>query len=473
MDTQRLSRRDLLRIAALAAGAAAFAPLGALAAPLRQEPTPTLSAQGQTSLVQPTAIPTAVTNVEIKKLGGQLNLYGRWPDDTGSFDELIKRFTDLTGTQVRWEKSPTDFPEHVTKITTYLSSGFEGLDALWIDDQIVNNAGKAGWLEPLEGDYALPEGFLADWPQAFLKELGYVNGKLVRVPGELDVMWLFYRKDIFDAAGLKPPTTWDELVSIGQQLTVDANGKHPNEAGFDANNVKQWGIGLSAKKGAFLSNDITLFMLEAGGSSIDFTLPGSKVGLQFYSDLINKHMVAPKSSLTNDYGPTVEGFKQGTWTMMVNWDGFWGFMKGDKNFWQEGKVGLAKLWKGPDNDYTISGTWGWSISKFGKNKAQAVEFIKFANLPEQQILMNKAGQTPPRLSLLALPEVVRDKPAAELDRLYAETIRSRPLMQVPKTNEVMEAQEDACHKFLSGEIDIDAALAEGQQRMQEIMGGAA
>lgn len=37
--------------------------------------------------------------------------------------------------------------------------------------------------------------------------------------------------------------TWDEFIQVAQQLTVDANGHHPNEPEFDANNVTRWAYG--------------------------------------------------------------------------------------------------------------------------------------------------------------------------------------------------------------------------------------
>ncbi|MES4785598.1 MAG: ABC transporter substrate-binding protein, partial [Nitrospiraceae bacterium] len=60
-------------------------------------------------------------------------------------------------------------------------------------------------------------------------------------------MALFYNKDLFKAAGLKDldpetPATWDEILNLARQLTLDMNGKRPGESGFDPRRIKQYGL---------------------------------------------------------------------------------------------------------------------------------------------------------------------------------------------------------------------------------------
>ncbi len=43
-------------------------------------------------------------------------------------------------------------------------------------------------------------------------------------------------------AGVELPTNWDEMITVGQALTFDQAGKHPNEADFNWDAVKQWGF---------------------------------------------------------------------------------------------------------------------------------------------------------------------------------------------------------------------------------------
>jgi multiple sugar transport system substrate-binding protein len=80
------------------------------------------------------------------------------------------------------------------------------------------------------------------------------DGGLVGLPYLLYPAFMFYNRDLFEKAGLPDlPTTvgqkymgqtwdWNQVKTIGQRLTLDKNGKDPTQAGFDKNNVVQWGI---------------------------------------------------------------------------------------------------------------------------------------------------------------------------------------------------------------------------------------
>lgn len=58
----------------------------------------------------------------------------------------------------------------------------------------------------------------AQYNEAALKPLTH-SGKIYGIPMIIDVMLLWYRKSLLDAAGVKPPTTLDELVAAAKKLT--------------------------------------------------------------------------------------------------------------------------------------------------------------------------------------------------------------------------------------------------------------
>ena len=392
---------------------------------------------------------------------GVVSVYGPWSyGENRALKELFAEFEKQSGLQVKWEPALADFPSHVTKITTLLSSGDDTYDVIWLDDQITPNSVRAGWLEPFEGKYALPEGYLDDFPEGVVRDYAHYQGKVYRVPGQVEAMWMLYRKDIYEAAGLSVPTTWEEMVEIGQKLT------HPEE--------NKWGLIIAGQKGAFLSNELGLWMLQGGGDYIDWSLPGSKIGLQFMYDLVYKYKVAPESSWSTDYNIAPELFKQGVVATWFTWQGFWAVIKGDSNFAPDdttlkSKVGVAKTLKGPGRDGTISGTWGWTINKFAKNKEGALQFILFMTSPEAQKKLALIDQRPvARLSVMAMPELWEQNPAVELLAKHGDIVFARSLMNIPRTNEVMEVQEEWAHRFLTGQVDIDTAIVEGDKAMKAI-----
>lgn len=88
-------------------------------------------------------------------------------------------------------------------------------------------------VEPL--DDHLGKDFLQPFVPAALDAMR-VGGKLMGMPYFLDPRGLFYRKDLFDQAGLKAPETWDDVMQAAQKLN-----KAPSMYGI--------GIGVSGPSG--------------------------------------------------------------------------------------------------------------------------------------------------------------------------------------------------------------------------------
>ena len=75
------------------------------------------------------------------------------------------------------------------------------------------------------------------------------DGKIVAYSVANEILLLYYNRAMFDRAGIPyPPTnvanawTWDQFVDVAKRLTFDANGRTPNDAGFDRNQIRQYGV---------------------------------------------------------------------------------------------------------------------------------------------------------------------------------------------------------------------------------------
>jgi multiple sugar transport system substrate-binding protein len=136
------------------------------------------------------------------------------------------------------------------------------------------------------------------------------NGKTVAYSTANEVLALWYNKAMFDAAGIPyPPTsedqawTWDEFVAVAKQLTIDANGKHPGEDGFDKENIVQYGAYVNQ-----YTWQLEVWALSNGGSF--FSPDGKSVvfddaaieAIQKVVDLRLVDNVAPLNDGTQDNG---------------------------------------------------------------------------------------------------------------------------------------------------------------------------
>ncbi|SEP63741.1 carbohydrate ABC transporter substrate-binding protein, CUT1 family [Lentzea xinjiangensis] len=114
-----------------------------------------------------------------------------------------------TPVDVQW--NPGDYDSKLA--TSLLSDG--GPDVFESTPQI--SAVRAGQLVPLDDVVGDAKN---DFSSSILAT-HTVDGKIYGIPQAVDMQMLFYRKSLFDRAGVRPPTTVDELIDASRRLTRD------------------------------------------------------------------------------------------------------------------------------------------------------------------------------------------------------------------------------------------------------------
>lgn len=135
-------------------------------------------------------------------------------------------------------------------------------------------------------------------PQAWLSIDGKIYGAYTAA--ECQVMW--YNKKVLQDAGIPTPPknfdkgwNWDEFTGYLKKITVDSNGKHPGEAGFNPKNIKRYGVVydlwnamyypmLWSNGGGVISDDGKNIVIDSSESIEVF---------QKLADLMNKDYVMP------------------------------------------------------------------------------------------------------------------------------------------------------------------------------------
>lgn len=145
-----------------------------------------------------------------------------------------------------------------------------------------------------------------------LDSLAYkYQGKTVAYAAANEILLLYYNKDMFDKAGVPyPPSaldkawTWDEFVATAKKLTIDKNGKHPDEEGFDSQNIVQYGASVENLTWQLetwaLSNEGGFY--SADGTEVRIGEDASIEAIQKVADLYLKDHVAPLSVGQTDDG---------------------------------------------------------------------------------------------------------------------------------------------------------------------------
>ncbi len=159
----------------------------------------------------------------------------------------------------------------------------------------------------------------------------------VGIPFAIYPSVLFYKASLFKEAGLKePPHTWnstytmpdgstvpwdyDTIRKIGLLLTVDKNGKDATQAGFDPENIVQWGfepqrddlrqVGAYWKAGSFVGADGKVQIPDAWSAAWHY----------FYDGIWKDHMmVTGPQFLNTDFNPNGYPFFTGKVAMSENY----------------------------------------------------------------------------------------------------------------------------------------------------------
>ena len=130
------------------------------------------------------------------------------------------------------------------------------------------------------------------------------DGRIAGLNTAVEISLLFYNKDLFDQAGLPyPPAdplkawTWAEFVTAAEKLTVDANGKHAGETGFNPDQISTFGAAFDkiyegwtfypfifSNGGQMVNEDGTRLLLDS---------PEAAEAMQSLADLMWVQHVAP------------------------------------------------------------------------------------------------------------------------------------------------------------------------------------
>lgn len=239
--------------------------------------------------------------------------------------------------------------------------------------------------EGLKKDYLAP---------TFLVQKGKIIGAYTAAEAQV----MYYNKKLLQDAGIPlPPTdytkawTWDQAVSYWTKLTVDKNGKHPGEAGFDPKKIVRFGVNHEVWSGmlypAIWSNGGEVF--SADGKQILIDKPETIQAIQRLADLRlkNKVMSAPGSTEYQSAGSTDPKVLMQNGQLAFYISGAWELLDYAKMNLPLG-VGAIPIQKKPAQLY-ISGVN--VIYKSSKHPAEAWKLQKWMMTPEKTQALYSGG----------------------------------------------------------------------------------
>lgn len=218
---------------------------------------------------------------------------------------------------------------------------------------------------------------------------------------------LYYNADLLAKAGINPPGfkdneiwDWNTFIANAQKLTVDANGKHPTDSGFDTNNVVQWGVQWPFSNWTFIASAVVANggdYTAKGKSGLDS--PAAIEAIQNVADLIFKYHVAPQDATLTGLGMTnTQMLAAGKLALAV--DGSWALSWMNPTTVTSAKMGTGALpaMKQPGSYIQSHFHAALASTKFPD---AAWQWIKFLNTPFYQLQFIKSGLWLPSQSSLS------------------------------------------------------------------------
>jgi len=285
MSKPRLSRRDFIKMmgvsAASAAAGANFWKAGtAFAAPNRQGPT-TITFMGWGDVAEDEGVRAAIEVFEAEQ------------------DEV----------RITWMHTPDNYNE---KLLANVAAGTPPDTAFISYSQyrtLIHDGLLMDLTELIESDPDLSQPDYFVQPQEIERSTDG-KGHWFGIGSTWTANHLFFNQELFEEAGVEPPDfeddkiwDWDTFLEAARLLTKDANGRHPGDAGFDVENVTQWGFYMGADwwmnydqlarfNGAAMSD----------GQLMTLDTPEALAGIQAFTDLIYVHQVMPQAVFFNELG---------------------------------------------------------------------------------------------------------------------------------------------------------------------------
>ncbi|MGR8922427.1 ABC transporter substrate-binding protein [Rhizobium leguminosarum] len=401
--------------------------------------------------------------------------------------ETLTIATVNNGDMIRMQKLTDDFKaknpgidlEWVTleenvlrqKVTTDIATKGGQYDVLTIGTYEVPIWAKQGWLLPLDN---LGANYDVDDLLPAIRSGLTVDGKLYAAPFYGESSMVMYRKDLFDAAGLKMPDapTWDFVADAARKIT----NKDKEIYGICLRGKAGWGENM-----AFL----TAMSNSFGARWFDekwkpqFDQPEWKDTLDFYVKLMKD--AGPPGASSNGFNENLALFQTGKCGMWIDATVAASFVADPKQSQVADKVGFALA---PDKGLGKRGNWLWAWSlaiPAGTQKAEAAEkFVAWATSKEySNLVAEKEGwlNAPPgtRKSLYANADYQK---AASFAKMTLDSIESadptKPTVKpvpyvgvqfvaIPEFQGIGTAIGQQFSAALAGQLSVDQALQSAQQ----------
>jgi multiple sugar transport system substrate-binding protein len=385
------------------------------------------------------------------------------PAELHAYQSLVAAYQQkYPGTVVQLIHIPSQ-SDYRTRLGMDLAAG-KPADVLLINYRRYAAFAAKGALEPL-GPYLEKSPLLASqdfFPQAL--DAFTFQGQLICIPQNISSLVVYFNKELFDQAGVAYPApgwSWDDFLHTALALTKDLDGD---------GQIDQYGLGSEVSLQRFAP-----FIWQNGGiltgdpfnpDKLLLDNWASQQAIQWFVDLQVKHHVTPSAEQEA--------------------------AESSENRFLNGRLGMYLNSRRGTPTYRESAAFDWDVAALPQKhqiasvlhsdayclpavstaKAQAWQFIEFANSAEGQAIVAASGRTVPSLRRVAESAAFLDPQAKpRSSRVFLEaipTLRALPVM--PTWVDIEEIADEEMERAFYGRASVAETIQAAISRSQIYFG---
>lgn len=316
---------------------------------------------------------------------------------------------------------PNSASDQRQQLLRRLASKDTGVDIMSIDPVFVAEFAEAGFLAPVPQDKKSE--FSDDAVDPAVTNASWKD-EMYAAPFWANTQVLWYRKSMAKKAGLDmtKPVTWDQVIAAAEKTDTGI--------GVQASRYEGYMVWINALVEG--GGDHIVENPGADGKDLKFGLDteGGKKAAQIVHDVSAKGVGGPAMGST-DETTTLDGFKSGGFSFMVNWPYVYAAIKGEEVDWIDDLAWARypQTVEGKESKPPLGGI-EMGVAASSEKQEQAWDAVSCLTSKEsQKAYMLGTGNPAARKSVYDEAEIKKDFPMAGLIRQSLDSSGPRPLTQ--------------------------------------------
>jgi len=387
------------------------------------------------------------------------------------FKGLVEAYEKQTGNTVNLDVQP--FEGTLEKQRNSVREKEGQYDLLPLNGLFFPEFYAGGFLVPLN---ELDPGFRLDpqvatfddtpWWDSNRRVVNRQTGKLMSVPINPNIPLMYYRKDLYDKAGLKVPTTFDELLANAKKLH-----NPPSIYGI---------VQRGSRELTSVTYDFFPYLYGYGGSIFkdekngDFTVtinaPEAKKAFDFYLQLARE--AGHPQTGAQGQAQVIQYLVTGKAAHVIMVIAAWAQVDDPTKSAVVGKIEFAVPPAAPGHKPGPGiGHFLGAIPRNVPKERQmaALTFLKWFQTREAQVIYTKAGAPPVRLDVLNDPELNSKPEFRWMKALAAGLLTARQPWTVTEGAQISAVMDLRLNQALTGELTATAALNKSADEIHDLM----